>query len=172
MGAGGRIAQEHHQVCLYVVGDHVLPPAGLDVGLVPVEPDDVDQEALGKPVFAHHARGQPGLDDRDAFLLQGEDRFEVLLDRRVEAVKHGDDPTTARAAAGRRAVPWRMWKAAPDRTRSRTGTSTRSPRRPGTTRAVTSEGPTLRPRPTLVTRRAPSTGSPPEATTRSGSTIG
>ena len=34
------------------------------------------------------ALGQPGLDHRDPLLLEGEDRLEVLLDRRVEAVLH------------------------------------------------------------------------------------
>ena len=66
--AGGRIVEQHHQAGLDVVGDDVLPPTGLDVGLVPVEADDVDQQPLGQAVLADHALGQrpPGRRHGDA----------------------------------------------------------------------------------------------------------
>ena len=38
----------------------MLPPAGLEVSLVPVETDDVHQEALGQAMLADHALGQGG----------------------------------------------------------------------------------------------------------------
>ena len=56
--AGGRIAQQLHQAGLDVVGDHVLPAARLPVHLVPLQPDHVDQQALGQAVLAHHLLGQ------------------------------------------------------------------------------------------------------------------
>ena len=52
--AGGGVAQQLDQAGLDVVGDHVLPAPRLAVHLVPLEPDDVDQEALGQAVLAHH----------------------------------------------------------------------------------------------------------------------
>ena len=139
--AGGGIVQQHHQPGFDVIGDHVLPPARLGVGLVPVQPDDVHQQALGQTVLAHHPPGQrrafgrhgdltraagdqivrlqpiehlgdrrgrlaqpfgqAGLDHRDALFLQGEDRLQVLLDRRMEAVQHESDPTAGSASAVR-----------------------------------------------------------------------
>ena len=44
---------------LDVLGDDVLPPAGLVVDLLPVEPDHVDQQPLRQPVLPHHP-GRPG----------------------------------------------------------------------------------------------------------------
>ena len=45
------------QAGLDLVGDDVLPPPGLQVGLLPREPDDVGQQPLGQAVLAHHALG-------------------------------------------------------------------------------------------------------------------
>ena len=57
VGAGRRVLEQLDEARLDVVGDHVLPPARLGVDLVPLEADDVDQQALGEPVLAHHALG-------------------------------------------------------------------------------------------------------------------
>ena len=56
--AGGGVAEQLDQPRLDVVGDHVLPAPRLAVHLVPLEPDDVDEEALGQPVLAHDLLGQ------------------------------------------------------------------------------------------------------------------
>ena len=37
--------------------------------------------------------GDPSLDHRDALFFEGEDGLQVLLDRRMEGVLHGVDPT-------------------------------------------------------------------------------
>ena len=44
--------------CSTVVGDDVLPLAGLLVGLGPREPEDVGEEPLGQAVAAHDLLGQ------------------------------------------------------------------------------------------------------------------
>ena len=40
------------------VGDHVLPLAGLLVGVGPGQPEDVGEEALGEAVAAHDPLGE------------------------------------------------------------------------------------------------------------------
>ncbi len=40
------------------LGHHVLPAAGLDVHLLPGQPDDVDEETLRQPVLAHDPHGR------------------------------------------------------------------------------------------------------------------
>ena len=36
----------------------MLPTSGLAMDLVPLQPDHIDQQALGQAVFAHHLLGQ------------------------------------------------------------------------------------------------------------------
>ena len=119
-GTGGRVTEQLDELLLDLGRDRVLPAVGLLVGLLPLEPDHVDQEALGEAVPAHdrhrelaallgEAEGavaeelgvalldqtvhllrdrgrrepepldEPGADRDDAFLLDLEDRLEVLL---------------------------------------------------------------------------------------------
>ena len=58
VGAGRGIAEQLDEPLFDLVGDDVLPPAGLEVGLVPGQADDVDEQALGQAVLADHAVGQ------------------------------------------------------------------------------------------------------------------
>ena len=51
------MAEQLDQAILDLVGDDVLPPARLEVGLVPGQADDVGEEPLGQAVLAHHALG-------------------------------------------------------------------------------------------------------------------
>src|SRR5581483_758952 len=51
--AGRGVAEELDELLLDVGGDRVLPPVGLTVDLLPLEADDVEQEALREPVAAH-----------------------------------------------------------------------------------------------------------------------
>ena len=55
--AGGRVAEQQDELLLDVGRDGVLPAVGLLVDLLPLEPDDVDEEPLGEAV-APHDRGR------------------------------------------------------------------------------------------------------------------
>ena len=57
MRAGRRVTENLHQVGFYFIGNDVLPTPGFQVSLLPGEPDDVSEQALGQPVLAHHAFG-------------------------------------------------------------------------------------------------------------------
>jgi hypothetical protein len=66
--ARGRVLEHAVDGRLDVVGEHVLPLAGLRMGLGPAQAEDVGEEALGEPVTAHDPLGQreAGLGQRDA----------------------------------------------------------------------------------------------------------
>ncbi len=92
------------QAALDVLGDHVLPPAGLGVHQLPVQPDDVGEQPLGEPVLAHHPRGEPQtlvgqlqvavpLDGEQAVTLHPGHR---LADRGPALVQPLGDPRTQR----------------------------------------------------------------------------
>ena len=49
------MAEQLEQAALDRLGHHVLPAARLVVHLLPLETDDVDEQALGEPVLAHDA---------------------------------------------------------------------------------------------------------------------
>jgi len=51
--------QEFHDAALDRLAHHMLPAARLGVHLLPFEPDDVDEQAFGEAVLAHHPRRQP-----------------------------------------------------------------------------------------------------------------
>ena len=73
VGAGGRVSQQIHQSGFDIVGDHVLPAARLAVHLVPFQPDDIDEEALGQAVLAHDLlrQGLPTLSQREPAAIPG-----------------------------------------------------------------------------------------------------
>ena len=79
-------------------GDLPGAPDDQVVGLEPVEHLRHRRRRLVQ------ALGQAGLDDRDPLFLEGEDRLEVLLDRGMEAVQHGADPTAPTAGSNRRSL--------------------------------------------------------------------
>ena len=58
MRARGGLAEQAVDGLLDVVAHHVLPLAGLVVGLGPRQLEDVGEEALGEAVPAHHALGE------------------------------------------------------------------------------------------------------------------
>src|SRR5690349_12182279 len=66
------------------LGHDVLPPAGLRVHLLPVEPDHVDQQPLGEPVLAHHAHRPFGA-------AVGERQVTVTLDGQQAVALHPRD---------------------------------------------------------------------------------
>ena len=55
-----RILQQLNKPPLHMVGNDVLPAAGLDVDFLPRQADNADQQALGQPVLAHHPHRQRG----------------------------------------------------------------------------------------------------------------
>ena len=57
--AGRRIAEQLDELLLDVGRDRVLPAVGFAVHLLPLEPDHVDEQALGEPVPAHDRGGEP-----------------------------------------------------------------------------------------------------------------
>src|SRR6478735_4933019 len=76
------LADEAQYLALDLLGHDVLPPAGLVVGVLPLEADDVDEQALGQPVLAHDTGGE-----QPAVVGQ----FEVTVAR------DGDEPVTLHA---------------------------------------------------------------------------
>ena len=53
------VVLEHREdLALDPLGHDVLPAAGLVVDVLPLEPDDVDEQPLGEPVLAHDAGGE------------------------------------------------------------------------------------------------------------------
>ena len=82
------VAEEQHELLLDVGRDRVLPAVGLLVDLLPLEPDDVDEQALGEPVPAHDRR-------RDLATLLGEAEGAVVeqlgvavVDETVHGLRH------------------------------------------------------------------------------------
>ena len=51
-----RVVEHLEEAALDALAHHVLPAARLGVHVLPVEPDDVDEQALGEAVLAHDAR--------------------------------------------------------------------------------------------------------------------
>ena len=47
------MAEQGDQSLFDLFAHHVFPTAGLDVHVLPLEPDDVQQQPLGEPVLAH-----------------------------------------------------------------------------------------------------------------------
>ena len=56
--ARGRVAEQAVDRRLDALADHVLPLAGLVMGLGPRQAEDVGEEALGETVAAHDPLGQ------------------------------------------------------------------------------------------------------------------
>ena len=52
------VGQHREDLALDPLGHHVLPPAGLVVHVLPLEADDVAQQALGDAVLAHDPGGE------------------------------------------------------------------------------------------------------------------
>ena len=84
MRAGGRVAEEQHELLLDVGGDRVLPAGRLRVDLLPLEPDHVDEQAFREPVAADD-RG------REAEALRGEAEPAVALELDEALVDEASD---------------------------------------------------------------------------------
>src|SRR5579875_97868 len=106
-GMADPASQQGDQAPFHLVGDHVLPAAGLDVDLLPRQANDVDEQALGKPVLAHHpgrprlalgGQRQPpvGADLEQAIALHP---GHGLADRRATVPEPLGDPRAARLRA-------------------------------------------------------------------------
>lgn len=54
----GRIVQHGDQATLHLFAHDVLPPARFGVYVFPAETDDIDEQALGETVLAHHRHGE------------------------------------------------------------------------------------------------------------------
>ena len=59
MRAGHRVAEQLDELLLDVRRDRVLPAVRLAVDLLPLEPDDVDEQPLGEPVPADDRGREP-----------------------------------------------------------------------------------------------------------------
>ena len=88
----GGVVEQLEQPPLDGLAHHVLPAARLLVDQLPVEADDVGEQALGEPVLAHHAH-------REAVALVGQLEVAVALDRQQTVALHpGDGLAHGRAA--------------------------------------------------------------------------
>ena len=104
--AGGRV-EDLDEALLHVQGDDVLPAAGLVVDLLPLEADDLGQEALGEAVRAHDLTGQLRADPGqfDGAVLVDEEEFvafharDGLGDGRAGLVEPLGDPRAQRRHA-------------------------------------------------------------------------
>ena len=94
MRARRRIAEQQHELLLDVGRDRVLPAVGFAVHLLPLEPDDVDEQSLGEPVAAHDGGGE-------APALVGEVQAAVAVQLDVAVVAESRPMVSDTAAADR-----------------------------------------------------------------------
>lgn len=80
-----RIAQQLDEPLLDIVGDDVFPPAGLVVHVLPVDADDIGQQAFGQTVLPH---------DLDRTLPTGGAEFDMAL------IGDGEQPVALHAGDG------------------------------------------------------------------------
>ena len=98
--ARGRVAEQLDELLLDVGRDRVLPAVGLAVDLLPLEADDVDEEALGEPVAAHDGRGEVAalLGEPQAAVVHelgvatADEAVDLLRDRRGGDLQPLDEP--------------------------------------------------------------------------------
>ena len=104
MRAGGRVAEQLHELLFDVGRDRVLPAVGFAMDLLPLQADDVDEESLRQAVPANDR-------DREASAALGEPQRAVVEELGVALV---DEPVHLLGdRSGREAEP--LDEAGPDR---------------------------------------------------------
>jgi hypothetical protein len=88
--------EQQHELLLDVGRDRVLPPVGFAVHLLPLEPDDIDEESFGEAMSADDGRGE-------APALVGEVQAPVAMQLDVAVV--GEPSDRLGDGRGRQAEP-------------------------------------------------------------------